>query len=57
MNDAPMQRVTKAALAETGLKVRDIEFVKITPDLDVPALESFLTAGAELGARHIITAP
>lgn len=57
MDDAPTMRATKAAMAETGLAVADIEFVKITPELDVPGLEAVIAAGAELGARHIITAP
>ncbi len=57
MSDQPMLRATRAAMADTGIGVLDIEFVKITPELDVAALEPFVAAGAELGARHIITAP
>ena len=57
MDDPAMLRATKAAMAETGVGVLDIEFVKITPEIDVGALEPFLAAGAELGARHVITAP
>jgi len=57
MDDATMMRETKAALADTGLRLSDIEFVKITPEIDVAALESFMAAGASLGARHVITAP
>ena len=52
-----MMRETRAALAETGLGVLDIEFVRITPETDLDALEPFLAAGAELGARHLIAAP
>ncbi len=50
-------RETKRALQATGLGVSDIEFVKITPETDVRALGRFLDAGADLGARHVITAP
>jgi sugar phosphate isomerase/epimerase len=57
MDDAVMMRETKAVLADTGLRLSDIEFVKITPGLNVAALESFIAAGASLGARHVITAP
>jgi sugar phosphate isomerase/epimerase len=57
MDDAVMMRETKAALADTGLRLSDIEFVKITPDIDVAALEPFMAAGAALGARHVITGP
>jgi sugar phosphate isomerase/epimerase len=57
MTDPAMMRATKAAMAETGIGVLDIEFVKITPEIDISALEPFIAAGAELGAKHIITAP
>jgi sugar phosphate isomerase/epimerase len=57
MDDATMMRETRAALADTGVRLLDIEFVKITPGIDVAALESFISAGASLGARHVITAP
>ena len=57
MNDALMRRETAAALADTALRLLDIEFVKITPEIDVAALEPFIAAGAALGARHLITAP
>jgi sugar phosphate isomerase/epimerase len=57
MDDAVVMRETKAALADTGLRLSDIEFIKITPEINVAALESFIAAGASLGARHVITAP
>ena len=57
MDDPAAMRATKAAMAETGVGVLDIEFVKITPELDVAGLEPFVAAGAELGARYVITAP
>jgi sugar phosphate isomerase/epimerase len=57
MQDKPMLRDTKAALATTSLAVNDIEFVRITPDIDLPALEPFLATGAELGARWVVAAP
>jgi sugar phosphate isomerase/epimerase len=57
MDDAAAMKETKARLDDTGLRVGDIEFVKITPEIDIAALEPFAVAGAELGARHIIAAP
>lgn len=57
MHDPALLRDTKAAMAETGIGVLDIELVRIEPDTGVAALEPFLAAGAELGARHLITAP
>ena len=56
-DDPVMMRETREALADTGLRLQDIEFVKITPDIDVAALEPFIAAGAALGARHILTGP
>ena len=57
MADAALMRATRAALSETGLAVNDIEVVRIEPDTDIAALAPFLDAGAELGAREVITAP
>ena len=57
MDDKPMMRATKAAMASTGIGVLDIELVRITPDLEPASLERFLAAGAELGARYVITSP
>jgi sugar phosphate isomerase/epimerase len=57
MDDPVMMRETRTALADTGLRLSDIEFVKITPEINVAALESFIAAGASLGARHVITGP
>ena len=57
MHGKPLLRQTRNALAATGLSVNDIEFVRITPDIDLPALEPFLAAGAELGANWVVAAP
>lgn len=57
MDDPAMMRATRDALRDTGLGVHDIEFVKIEPDTDIAGLDRFLDAGAELGAKEVITAP
>lgn len=57
MDDPAMLRETRAALAETGLGVSDIEFVRLTPETRIPDLDGFLDCGAALGARHVIAAP
>ncbi|MEW9673019.1 sugar phosphate isomerase/epimerase family protein [Ammoniphilus sp. 3BR4] len=53
--DKELMRQTKAAFAETGLKLLDIEMVRIYDGVDpkvyVPAFE----AAAELGGRHVLT--
>lgn len=50
-----MMRETKAALAETGVKLLDIELARICEDVHpkqyVPAME----AAAELGGRHVLS--
>ena len=57
MFDPPAMRETRARLDDTGIRVGDIEFVKITPGIDITSLEPFAAAGAALGAKHIIAAP
>jgi sugar phosphate isomerase/epimerase len=57
MDDPAAMRATKAAIADTGVGVMDIEFVRINPEIDTKALEPFVAAGAELGAKYVITAP
>lgn len=57
MRDAAMMRATRAALHSTGLQVHDIEFIKIEPQTQIATLDPFLDAGAELGAKEVITAP
>ncbi len=50
-----MIRQTKAALAETGIKLLDIELVRIIADEDPKAYVPAMEAAAELGARHVIS--
>jgi hypothetical protein len=50
MHEPSMMRDTKAALADTRVRVLDIEFVKITPEIDVAGLERFV--GGRRGARR-----
>lgn len=57
MQDRAMMRETLAAMRATGVAVQDIEFLRLTPDFDAAAYLPFLEAGAELGAKYIVTAP
>jgi sugar phosphate isomerase/epimerase len=57
MSDAKMFRETKSALAETGLRVNDVEFLKFEPTTDPGSFEALINTAAELGAKSIITAP
>lgn len=53
--DRALLRETKKALAETGLKLLDIEMVRIYDGLDPKIYLPAFEAGAELGARHVLT--
>ena len=57
MDDPRMMADTLGALRDTGIRVNDIEFVRLTPDFNPSAMAPFLAAGARLGARYIVTAP
>ena len=48
-------RATKTHLAATGIEVLDIELARITSGDSPRDYLRFLEAGAELGARHVIT--
>lgn len=56
MDDPQQLRETKTRLAATGVRVADLEVVAFRPDTVVGALEAFLDAGRELGARHTLVA-
>jgi sugar phosphate isomerase/epimerase len=53
-HDTVMIRKTRAALAETGVHVLDIELARILPDIDPTTYLPAMEVGAELGARHLI---
>jgi sugar phosphate isomerase/epimerase len=53
--DSRLARETKAALAATGVKLLDIELAMIVDGLDPRGLLPALQAGADLGARHVLT--
>jgi 4-hydroxyphenylpyruvate dioxygenase-like putative hemolysin/sugar phosphate isomerase/epimerase len=53
--DPGLMRATKVHLAATGVEVLDIELARISPAENPDDFERFLEAGAELGARHVIT--
>ncbi|MBY6116705.1 sugar phosphate isomerase/epimerase [Mameliella alba] len=57
MQNPALMRATRIALRDTGLKVHDIEFVRITPETRPSDLIPFLDAGASLGAAEVICAP
>ncbi|HEV7711162.1 MAG TPA: TIM barrel protein [Asanoa sp.] len=54
-SDPALMRTTKIRLAATGVDVLDVELARIGPDQHPRDFVRFLEAGAELGARHVIT--
>jgi len=56
MDDAAMLRETLAVMAGTGMRVFDIEMVRIGPGFDISAFEAFFDTAQALGARHVLVA-
>jgi len=54
VGDPDMQRLIKARLAATGMKILDMEAVWLLPETDVSSLRPVLDTTVELGARHLI---
>ena len=54
-HDTVMIRKARAALAETGVRLLDIELARILPDIDPKTYLPAMEVGAELGARHLIS--
>lgn len=56
LDDAGALREARAALDETGVRVVDVEIVRLKPETDVAAFTPFLERAAALGARHVLVA-
>ena len=54
--DKALLRETKQALASARIPLLDIELARIVDGVDVRQFEPHLEAGAELGAKHLMTA-
>jgi sugar phosphate isomerase/epimerase len=54
LGDTPMLRETRVRLADTGVSVLDVEFLRFEPELPAGVPEGFLEAGAMLGARYVL---
>ena len=50
-----LRRCTVRALAETGLRLHDIELARVADGVDPAGYEPDLAIGAELGAQHLIS--
>jgi len=56
IGDTPMLRETMQRLADSGLRVLDIELFRLKPDTDVGEYRVALETGARLGAREALVA-
>ena len=52
--DRALRKETMARVADTGVRIHDIELLRMDPTLDADHFLPCLEAGAELGARHAI---
>ncbi len=56
IGDTPMRREVIARLAATGVRVLDIEFIRIRPESRAADFLPMMETGARLGAQHILAA-
>ena len=56
MDDAPMLRETLAAMAGSGVRVLDLEIIRIGAEFDARAYAPFFDVGVQLGAAHVLVA-
>lgn len=56
MADADLRRQTHQRLRDTGIKVLDIEILRLKPETRVPDFRAFLEVGAEFGATELLIA-
>ena len=56
LGDTPTVRETLAALRDTGIRVSDVEIVRLTPDFHLDALRPFLETAARLEAQQVLVA-
>lgn len=54
--DQHLIQETQAILKDTGIKVADVEIIRITPDFDGKKYVQFLEVAQQLGAKHILIA-
>lgn len=53
---SPLLAQTLAAIRDTGVRVLDLEIIRIAPVFDPRAYTAFFEVGAALGARHVLVA-
>ena len=56
LGDTPMRRELQSVLADTGVKVFDVEFIRLDATTILSGLIPLLETAAELGARNVLVA-
>lgn len=56
LTDTKLINETRAVLNDTGVRIADVEIVRITQDFEPRKYLQFLNTAKELGARHILVA-
>ncbi|MGZ0750706.1 sugar phosphate isomerase/epimerase family protein [Kluyvera sichuanensis] len=56
LGDTRTVRETLAALRDTGIRVSDVEIVRLTPDFSLDSLHPFLETAARLEAQQVLVA-
>lgn len=56
VGDTPLLREVERRLADTGVKVLDVEIFRIKPETRVADYEAAIATAARLGARHLLVA-
>ncbi|WP_322045697.1 sugar phosphate isomerase/epimerase [Paraburkholderia sp. J67] len=56
VGNTPLKRETLAVLKDNGMRVLDVEILRLKPDTDVNAYRPMLETAAELGARYVLVA-
>lgn len=56
LSDSKLIKETRAALDDTGVRIADVEIVRITSDFEPNKYLQFLSTAEQLGARHILVA-
>ena len=56
VGDTALVREVAAALGDTGVRVLDVEILRLKPESDVRDYASMLETGARLGAQHVLVA-
>lgn len=56
LTDLKLLKETSAAIKDTGVKVADVEIIRLTADFDTQNYLGFLEVAQQLGAKHILVA-